>query len=169
MCHLPRSASALFVALLTGCQMMGGGSGSGPNTASSGSAGAAPSNVGGDGKAAVTELLEQYRKALQAKDVATADRIWADDLSFINYRGQLLTKAQRLENLRTGATAFKSIKIHDQVVRAYGDAVVVNSVSEIEGQYSGQEGSGTYRVTTVWSRQSGQWKMVAIQMTKVEK
>jgi len=159
----------VFAALLTGCQMMGGGGSSNANTRSSGSVSAAPGGAGGDPKAAVTDLLDQYRKALQAKDVATLDRIWADDLSFVNYRGQLLTKAQRMENIRTGATAFKSIKVTDQVVRAYGDAVVANAVSELEGQYSGQEGSGTYRVTTVWSRQGGQWKMVAIQMTKMEK
>ena len=76
MCHLRRSA-LLFAALLTGCQMMGGGGSSNANTGSSGSASAAPGGAGGDAKAAVTDLLDQYRKALQAKDVATLDRIWA--------------------------------------------------------------------------------------------
>ena len=176
--YLRRSALMLFVALLAGCQTMGSGgsapSGSGTvgsSTASSGAAGGgAPSaGSGGDARAAVTELLERHRKALLEKDVATIDRLWADDLSFINHRGQILTKAQRMENVRTGATSFKSIQITDQVVRPYGDAVVTTGVVTLDGQYSGEEGSGDYRFTTVWSRRGPQWQMVALQMTKIEK
>jgi ketosteroid isomerase-like protein len=172
--HLRPLVPILFCALFAGCQAMGGGGSAGPAAAESASAGSAKAGPGGSGegadaKSAVTKLLEQYRKALVEKDIATIDRIWSDDLTFINYRGQFLTKAQRMENVRTGATLFKSIQISDQLVRAFGDAVVTTGVSTIEGQYSGEEGSGAYRVTTVWSRHTGQWQMVAIQMTKIMK
>jgi hypothetical protein len=39
----------------------------------------------------------------------------------------------------------------------------------LEAQYSGQEGSGDYRVTTVWARPKGTWQMVAVHMTRVAK
>src|SRR5262245_10164240 len=130
---------------------------------------AAGASAGGDARAAIIELLEQHRKALLAKDVATLERIWADDFTFINYRGKLLTRANRLDNVRTGATSFKSLQFTDEVVRAYGDSAVLTGVVTLEGQYSDEEGSGAFRFMSVCSRRGGNWQIVALQMTKIEK
>ena len=155
------------VALLAGCNCFGGGAG-GSGTASAGGA-SADAAAGGDARAAVIELLEQHRKALLAKDVATLERIWSDDFTFINYRGQLLTRANRLENVRTGATAFKSIQFNDEVVQVHGDSAVLTGVVTLEGQYSGEEGSGAFRFMSVCSRRGGNWQIAALQMTKAGK
>ena len=162
MYHLRRSVLALSL-LLAGCNCLGGGG------AGSSSAAAPGTAAGGDAKAEVIAVHDRYRKALLEKDLATLDRIWSDDLVFINYRGDLLTKKQRMENVRTGATSFKSVQVGDQTVRAFGDSAVVTATVTLEGQYSGQEGSGTYRATSVYTRQGGQWKIAALQMTRVEK
>jgi len=116
----------------------------------------------------INDLLDQYTKALLDKDSAALDRIWADDLSFINLRGELLSKQNRMDNIKTGATAFKSIELTDKKVRVYGEAAVATCKVVLEAQYSGQEGSGPYRVTTVWARPKGSWQMVAVQMTRIE-
>jgi len=131
--------------------------------------GAETAAAGTDARAAVTELFEEFRKALQEKNTAVLDRIWSDDLTFVNFRGQLLTKAQRMQNIRSGATSFKSIQVNEQVVRPYGDVAVLNGVVTLEAQYSGEEGSGTFRFTSVCSRKGGRWQIVAQQMTKIEK
>jgi ketosteroid isomerase-like protein len=162
MCHPERSVLALFLALFVGCQSAGS-SGAGR------SASAASAKAGGDVRAAILDLHEQHRKAYLNKDAATLDRIWTDDFVFINYRGQLLSKAQRLDNLRSGATSFKSIEFTDEVVRDYGDAAVLIGVVTLEGQYSGEEGNGAYRFTSICSRRSGQWQIAALQMTRIEK
>ena len=116
----------------------------------------------------ISDLLDQYIKALLDKDAAALDRIWADDLSFINPRGELLTKQNRMDNIKSGATAFKSIERSDKKVRVYGEAAVATEKVVLQGQYSGQEGSGAYRVTTVWARSKGSWQMVTVQMTRIE-
>jgi hypothetical protein len=51
----------------------------------------------------------------------------------------------------------------------YGNTAVATLVVKIEGQYSGQEGSGAFRVTTVWAKPKGTWQMVAVQMTAIAK
>jgi len=155
-----RHFSLVFALLVcAGCQACGGGSG----------AAAKDSSGATDARHAVPKLLDEYTQALLKKDTATLERIWADDLTFVNPRGQLLTKAQRLENIRSGATAFRSINTIDTQVRPYGDvaAVAVTRVA-VEAQYSGQEGSGNYRVTTAWARPRGFWQMTAVQMTRIE-
>ena len=101
------------------------------------------------------------------KDSGALDRIWADDLSFVNLHGELLSKKDRMDNIKTGATAFKSIQLSDKKIRAYGEAAVATCKVVLEAQYSGQEGSGDYRVTTVWARPNGAWQMVAVQMTRI--
>ena len=117
----------------------------------------------------ISALLDQYTQALLEKDVAALDRIWADDLSFINLRGELLTKQNRLANIKSGATAFKSIRLSDKRIRTYGEVGVATVQVTLEAQYSGQEGSGDYGVTTVWAKPKDTWQLVAVHMTRVVK
>jgi ketosteroid isomerase-like protein len=115
----------------------------------------------------ISAMLDQYTQALMNKDLATLDRIWADDLTFINLRGELLSKQNRMDNIRSGATAFKSIQLSDKRIRVYGQVAVATFRVDLEAQYSGQEGTGSYRVTTAWARPSGIWQMTAVQMTRI--
>ena len=115
----------------------------------------------------VSDLLDQYNDALIKTDAAALERIWADDLSFVNPRGELLTKKERIENIKSGATAVKTADVSDKQVRMYGKTAVATLVVKISGQYSGKEGDGLFRVTTVWAKPKGTWQMVAVQMTPI--
>ena len=46
-------------------------------------------------------------------------------------------------------------------------SAVVTALADVKGQFSGAEGDGRYRVTHVWVRRGGGWKLAAIQMTRV--
>ena len=146
--------SVLF--LVGGCHASGG-NGQAPDAAS----------CSGDVQQEISGLLDQYTQALMNKDLAALDRIWADDLTFINLRGELLNKQNRMDNIKSGATAFKSIRLSEKRIRTYGQAAVATCQVALEAQYSGQEGSGSYRVTTAWARPTGTWQMVAVQMTRI--
>jgi uncharacterized protein (TIGR02246 family) len=117
----------------------------------------------------ISTLLDQYNDALLKKDADTLGQIWADDLSFVNLRGQLLSKKERIENIKTGATELKSAQVAEKNVRIYGNTAVATLRVNIQGQYSGQEGSGSFRITTVWAKPRGTWQMVAVQMTPIAK
>ena len=114
----------------------------------------------------LTRLTDQYVAALKGKDAAALERIWADDLTFITPGGAVQTKAQRMADIKSGATKFDTLEPSERTVRVYGDAAVMTSLSTIKGQYGGQEASGQYRVTQVWARRGGAWQIVAIQMTR---
>src|SRR5690348_5882023 len=58
----------------------------------------------GDPAEEVRQMQKRYADAIQQSDTAALGKIWADDYTFTNGTGQLVTKAQRLANLRTGAT-----------------------------------------------------------------
>jgi ketosteroid isomerase-like protein len=115
----------------------------------------------------LTQLTDQYIAALKSKDTAALERIWGDDLTFISPGGAVLTKAQRLADIKSGATRFDSLETSDRTVRVYGDAAVMTSLTTMKGQYGGQATSGQYRVTKVFARRGGGWQIVSLQMTPI--
>jgi ketosteroid isomerase-like protein len=114
----------------------------------------------------VREAIEKYKTALLRRDVAALEKIWADDYVFVNASGDVLTKEQRLANVKSGATALDSINEDENLtVRVYQNSAVTTSRVAIKGQYSGQPVSGQYRSTLVWVKGSAGWQLVSNQLT----
>ena len=115
------------------------------------------------------EVVAKYRQALKQLDTTALDRIWADDYFFTNAKGELVTKAQRLANLKSGATAFDSIDVYDDetAMHVYGDVVVVGSRVALKARYGGEATSGDFRSLHVWVKRAGRWQMVANQLTRI--
>jgi len=114
----------------------------------------------------VRQAIEKYRTALLQRDIPALEKIWADDYVFVNAFGEVLTKAQRLANAKSGATTLDSIKEEEKItVRVYQNSAVATSRVTIKGQYSGQPTTGQYRSTHVWVRGSEGWQLVSNQLT----
>jgi ketosteroid isomerase-like protein len=120
-------------------------------------------------KALETRFTE-YADALKKKDTTALDKIWADDYHFINPQGELVTKAQRLENVKSGATSFEDIQPQREQLNVKGNiAVDIGRVTLKGTKYSGQESSGEYRYMNVWAKEQGTWRLIANQVTLIKK
>src|SRR6266566_4448583 len=116
----------------------------------------------------VRQTIEKYRTALLQKDAATLERIWADDYTFTNGAGEIHSKADRLANLKSGATSLDSISQEEEMkVRIHGNVAVATSRVTIKGQYSGKQASGQYQSINVWVKGAAGWQLVANQLTPV--
>ena len=114
----------------------------------------------------VRQMIENYRTASLQRDIHALEKIWADDYVFVNASGEVLTKAQRLANAKSGATTLDSIKEEENItVRVYQSSAVATSRVTIKGQYSGQPTSGQYRSTHVWVKGPEGWQLVSNQLT----
>jgi len=114
----------------------------------------------------VRKAIEKYRTALLQRDIPALEKIWADDYVFVNASGEILTKVQRLENVKSGATTLDSIKEEEDItVRVYQNSAVATSRVTIKGQYGGQPTSGQYRSTHVWVKGPAGWQLVSNQLT----
>ena len=114
-------------------------------------------------------MMEQYRTALMKRDRAALERIWADDYTFVNATGAVRTKAERLANVKSGATNLDTIEQEpNPKVRVYGGdvAVMIDRVT-LKGQYSGKATSGQFQSTFVWVKQPSGWQLVCNQITPV--
>jgi len=116
----------------------------------------------------VRQTIEKYRTALLQRDAAALEQIWADDYTFTNGAGETHSKAQRLANLKSGATSLDSIsQDEDMKVRVHGDVAVATGRVTIKGQYSGKQASGQYSSINVWVKGAAGWQLVANQLTPV--
>ncbi|MGH8509342.1 MAG: nuclear transport factor 2 family protein [Gammaproteobacteria bacterium] len=124
---------------------------------------AAPADV----KETLKDRFREYTEALTKRDLAALDKIWAEGYTFTNGRGEFLTKKDRMENIKSGATQFDSISREDEEIRVFGDTAVVTGRVVLKVIYSGKESSGPYRFINVWVKMQGRWQIVANQVTAI--
>jgi hypothetical protein len=109
----------------------------------------------------------KYREALTKRDLAALDKIWAEGYTFTNGRGEFLTKKDRMENIKRGATKFDSISRENEEIRVFGNTAVITGRSVMKVIYGGKESSGPYRTINVWVKMQGRWQIVANQITPI--
>jgi ketosteroid isomerase-like protein len=121
--------------------------------------------------AEVREATRRYDDALRRADVAAIEQFWAPEYTFVNPRGERVTRAARLANLRAKRTAFDSLAHapEEEQIRTYGngDVAVHSTLLTLGGRYGGQAQQGRYRALVVWVRRDGRWQQVASQLTPV--
>jgi ketosteroid isomerase-like protein len=117
----------------------------------------------------VRQMIEKYRVAFLRHDIPTLEKIWADDYVFVNPSGEVLTKVQRLANLKSGQTSLESINEEEKpTVRVYENSAVATRRVTIKGQYSGQPTTGEYRSIHVWVKGPSGWHLVSNQLTALK-
>jgi ketosteroid isomerase-like protein len=125
------------------------------------------------GSAGAEQALEkkahEYAQALTKRDVETLDEIWTADYTFVNPRGELLSKAQRIANMKSGTTELHTMSPQKERLHVRGNFAVEVGRIVVEGEYSGHESNGEYRYTTVWIKMQKRWRMLANQITLIVK
>jgi len=125
------------------------------------------------GSAGAEQALEKkahaYADALTKRDVKALDEIWSPEYTFVNPRGELLSKAQRIANIKSGTTEFQTMSPQKDRLHVHGNFAVEVGRIVVEGEYSGHESSGEYRYTTVWIKIQKRWRMLANQITLIAK
>jgi ketosteroid isomerase-like protein len=111
----------------------------------------------------IVELEAVLRQAQLDADVATLDRLIAEELLFTGPDGRLGSKAEDLAAHGSGVVRVREHEPEELRVRAVGDVVrVVALRTRLTVEVNGTPVSGTYRYTRVWAKeQGGPWRIVA--------
>ena len=128
-----------------------------------------PAHTSSAAAAEIRAAVRRYDDALRRADSAAVEKFWATEYTFINPRGERVTRAARLANLRSGRTAFDSL-VHapqEEQISFYGDVALYSTLLTLRGRYSGTSHEGQYRASVVWVRRDGRWQQVTSQMTPV--
>jgi len=122
---------------------------------------------GGSVEQQITTLTDQLNQAFGKADIGWMEKHFADDFTAIHSNGKLVTKAQEIDNVKTGNIKWATVDLHDRKIRVFGQTAVVTSLDSSTGTVGGNPYSGDFRATQVWVKQKGNWKMVAFQSTRV--
>lgn len=118
------------------------------------------------------ELMQlQYvaDEAENKKDLATLDRLLADNYIFTAPTGAVSDKKQLIEDIKNGepeagqTISYDEIKVYD-----YGNTAIVNCLLIVKGKdKDGKDYTNRYRNTVTWVKQQNRWRMAAIHVSRV--
>jgi ketosteroid isomerase-like protein len=116
---------------------------------------------------AIRQIEQDWANANLKADTAALDRIVAADFVGTDPDGQMMSKAQYLADLKSGALKFDSLTLNDVKVRILGDAAIVHVLDTEKSSYKGKGTSGQYRWTDVFVKRGGRWVAVTSHGSKV--
>jgi ketosteroid isomerase-like protein len=116
----------------------------------------------------VRKLLRDFAAAMSKNDISALEKIWADDFTFVSHDGEVLTKAQLLDLLKSGTEKFESVALDDITIRTYGSTAVVTARAMQKAKLEGKDHSGTSFVSIVLVKNKGRWRMVLAQLAELK-
>jgi ketosteroid isomerase-like protein len=107
----------------------------------------------------------EWGDAFEHHDVATLDRLMADDYFLTDPLGIVRSKAETIAAIQRNEVLFLSTHSDGVNVRVNGDTAVVTGRSKFRGRYKGWSMAGQYQYTDVLVKRNGCWKAVASHIT----
>ena len=113
----------------------------------------------------VLQVEQAWVEAHRHLDVATLERLMADDYFVIRSDGSVAGKEEDLASYRAGDRHWDYAEGDQYDVRIYGHSVVLTGRWRARGVNAGQPFDYTARFLSVYVKRDGRWQMVAAQST----
>ena len=101
------------------------------------------------------------------KNMSVMGSLLSDELEYTNQFGEVLTKAQWLDNI--GSEKLKHVTFDHKVanLHIYGDAAVLTGISHTIFEYKGAVSTTPRRFTRFFVKQDGKWLLVGQHVTAI--
>jgi ketosteroid isomerase-like protein len=116
-----------------------------------------------DDEKAVAALDTEYQAAVKKNDAATMARILADDFVLVTGLGKTYTKADLLEEARSGRMVYERQEDSNQKVRVWGDTAVVTALLWAKGTDGGKAFDYKLWFSDTYVRTPDGWRYVFAQ------
>ena len=116
----------------------------------------------------VDSLEQQWRQAQLTGDVPAMDKLLSDDFLGINVSGEVVTKAQQLDRMRSRQLHITELDISDVKIKLIGQIAIVTSKAQIASTGTGGTMNGSFRSTRVYQHlPTGVWKLTSFEATRI--
>ena len=119
-------------------------------------------------RAEISTLEQEWKQAQMAEDIPLMDHLLSDDFLGITASGQLVTKMQQLDRMRTRQFEITRFDMADTKIKISGSLAVVTSLVRLDATSNGAPLRGFFRYTRVYQRAPGDsWKITNFEATRV--
>lgn len=119
-------------------------------------------------RAEILTMEGEWRQAQLSEDIPAMDQLLADSFLGITASGQVVTKNQQLDRMRSRQLAITKLDMADTKIKISGNLAVVTSLARLEGTANGSPLHGFFRYTRVYNRVQGVgWKITNFEATRV--
>lgn len=114
-----------------------------------------------DAAKAVEDLERELVAAIAKTDLATYDRIVADDYVVVDASGRDVPKSEVLASYRSGTRHYTNLEIFDVKGRVFGETAIVSARTKGLRREEGKDVPNDVRYVRVYARRDGRWRAVA--------
>jgi len=111
-------------------------------------------------EAEIAALDTEYQAAVERNDAATMDRILDDEFVLVTGMGKVYTKADLLEEARSGRVVYEYQRDSEQTVRVWGDTAVITAFLEAKGTDDGKPFDYKLWFSDTYVRTAAGWRYV---------
>jgi ketosteroid isomerase-like protein len=115
---------------------------------------------GTDDEKVIAALDTEYQHAVQKNDAATMDRLLADNFVLVTGSGKVYSKADLLQEAKSGQIVYERQEDSLQVVRVWGETAVVTAKLWAKGTESGKPFEYTLWFSDTYVHTSSGWRYV---------
>lgn len=116
---------------------------------------------------AVTDAVEQLRKAMVDADKAILESLVSEKLSYGHSGGHIDDKKEFVEKIVSGKSDFVAIELSGQTISISGKTAIVRHKLNATTNDGGKPGEVHLLVLLVWQKQGGRWILLARQAIKI--
>jgi ketosteroid isomerase-like protein len=130
-------------------------------------AGCASSTGPSGGEEAVIQTLHDACRAYLEADASRIEALLTPDFTLTDADGVVTTRADDVENARTGGIRYTVFENHDMKVRLHGDAAVVTGVTRVSGTAGATPFTANLQFTDTVVRQNGRWRVASSHISRL--
>ena len=113
----------------------------------------------------VIQAEQAWVEAHRRLDIATLDRLMADDYKHIRADGQVIGKAEDLASYQSGDRYWEFAESDEYDIQLYGRTAVLIGRWRARGMNAGERFDYAARFISVYVKRDGRWQMVVAQST----
>ena len=119
-------------------------------------------------EAAIREHMRELYRAFREHDVATLDRVLADDFTFSDPNGPVVSKQRWLADIAAGNLVFDEVETGPITFQHLGDRALVEGDATLTVRYTESDYTGVFHYVGVYARDGEQqWRLVLTSARRV--
>ncbi|MBI5281032.1 MAG: nuclear transport factor 2 family protein [Candidatus Solibacter usitatus] len=118
-------------------------------------------------EAEIRKAESAWAAAVQGRDFAALEAMYADELIYAHSSGVVESKRQYMDRIRQGLQRYDDVKHESVRVVLHGDTAIAHCFLRMRGKSNERSFDDHLMMMHVWVKRAGAWKLAAHQTTKL--